>query len=113
MAAHIFMPWIHRVFSNLKRWGGAGVFHDFMVKYLNTYLGEYVFRWNRRRHQTGDLRRHQGDGGIAGKCSKVQRWHSFAQSRMPKLPARAPSAIKIDCRSSIELTTSASSGFGP
>ncbi len=47
MAAHILMPWIHRVFSNLKRWG-MGVFHGFRAKYLNAYLNEYVFRWNRR-----------------------------------------------------------------
>lgn len=47
MAAHILMPWIHRVFSNMKRWG-MGVFHGFRAKYLNTYLNEYVFRWNRR-----------------------------------------------------------------
>ncbi len=48
MAAHILMPWIHRVFSNLKRWG-MGIFHGFRAKYLNAYLNEYVFRWNRRR----------------------------------------------------------------
>ncbi|MTJ80161.1 MAG: IS1595 family transposase [Telmatospirillum sp.] len=48
MAAHVVMPWIHRVFSNLKRWG-LGVFHGFREKYLNAYLGEFVFRWNRRR----------------------------------------------------------------
>lgn len=42
------MPWIHRVFSNLKRWG-LGVFHGFREKYLNAYLNEFVFRWNRRR----------------------------------------------------------------
>ncbi len=47
MAAHVLMPWIHRVFSNLKRWG-MGVFHGFREKYLNAYLNEFVFRWNRR-----------------------------------------------------------------
>ena len=26
MAAHIVLPWIHRLFSNLKRWG-LGVYH--------------------------------------------------------------------------------------
>ena len=25
-----------------------GVFHDFRRKYLNAYLNEFVFRWNRR-----------------------------------------------------------------
>ena len=49
MAAHIIMPSIHRVFSNMKRWA-MGVFHGFRKKYLNAYLNEFVFRWNRRRH---------------------------------------------------------------
>jgi hypothetical protein len=47
MAAHIIMPWIHRVFSNMKRWA-PGVYHGFREKYLNAYLNEYVFHWNRR-----------------------------------------------------------------
>src|SRR6516225_6921361 len=34
MAAHVIMPWIHRVFSNAKRWG-LGVFHGFREKYWN------------------------------------------------------------------------------
>lgn len=49
MAAHILMPWIHRAFANLKRFG-LGVFHGFRGKYLQAYLDEFVFRWNRRRH---------------------------------------------------------------
>jgi len=42
------MPWIHRVFSNLKRWA-LGVCHGFREKYLHAYLNEFVFGWNRRR----------------------------------------------------------------
>lgn len=49
MPAHIFMPWIHRVFSNLKRWT-LGVYHGVRRKYLQAYLNEFVFRWNRRKH---------------------------------------------------------------
>lgn len=48
MPAHVFMPWIHRVFSNLKRWG-LGTYHGFRRRYLQAYLDEYVFRWNRRK----------------------------------------------------------------
>jgi len=47
--AHLLMPWIHRVFSNLKRLA-MGVYHGFRRKYLQAYLDEFVFRWNRRRH---------------------------------------------------------------
>jgi len=48
MPAHVFMPWIHRVFSNLKRWG-LGTFHGFRKHYLQAYLDEFAFRWNRRK----------------------------------------------------------------
>jgi predicted RNA-binding Zn-ribbon protein involved in translation (DUF1610 family)/transposase-like protein len=61
MAAHILMPWIHRVFSNLKRWG-LGVFHGFRKKYLNAYLNEYVFRWNRRHNYRSAFERLVGIG---------------------------------------------------
>jgi predicted RNA-binding Zn-ribbon protein involved in translation (DUF1610 family) len=48
MAAHVLLPWIHRVFSNLKRWA-MGVLHGLRRKHLQRYLDEFVFRWNRRR----------------------------------------------------------------
>lgn len=49
MAAHILLPWIHRAFSNLKRWF-MGTFHGIRKQHLRRYLDEFVFRWNRRRH---------------------------------------------------------------
>ena len=49
MAAHVLLPWIHRVFSNLKRLG-LGVYHGFRRAHIQAYLDEFVFRWNRRRH---------------------------------------------------------------
>ncbi len=61
MAAHIIMPWVHRVFSNLKRWG-LGVFHGFRKKYLNAYLNEYVFRWKRRHSYKSAFNRLVGIG---------------------------------------------------
>jgi hypothetical protein len=48
MAAHVLLPWIHRVFSNLKRWS-MGVLHGLRRKHLQRHLDEFVFRWNRRR----------------------------------------------------------------
>ena len=47
LPAHVFLPWVHRVFANVKRWG-TGVLHGFRKKYLGAYLNEFVFRWNRR-----------------------------------------------------------------
>jgi len=48
MAAHVVLPWTHRLFSNLKRWG-LGVYHGLRRKNLQRYLDEFVFRFNRRR----------------------------------------------------------------
>jgi hypothetical protein len=48
MAAHIALPWIHRLFSNLKRWG-LGVYHGLRKTNLQHYLDEFIFRFNRRR----------------------------------------------------------------
>ena len=49
LPAHISMKWIHRVFSNFKRWG-LGTFNGFRDKHINAYANEFVFRWNCRRH---------------------------------------------------------------
>src|SRR3546814_5774545 len=48
-SAHVVLPWVHRVFSNFKRWT-AGTFHGVRDKHIDIYCNEFVFRWNRRRH---------------------------------------------------------------
>jgi hypothetical protein len=48
MAAHVVLPWVHRVFANAKRWA-LGVYHGLRAKHLQRYLDEFVFRFNRRR----------------------------------------------------------------
>jgi hypothetical protein len=48
MAAHLVLPWTHRVFANLKRWA-LGVYHGLRRRHLQSYLDEFVFRFNRRR----------------------------------------------------------------
>jgi hypothetical protein len=48
MAAHVVLPWVHRIFSNLKVWG-LGVYHGLRRRHLQSYLDEFVFRFNRRR----------------------------------------------------------------
>jgi transposase-like protein len=48
MAAHIILPAIHRVFSNLKTWT-LGVYHGVRRKHLQAYLNEFTFRFNRRK----------------------------------------------------------------
>ncbi len=53
--AHLFMPWIHRVFSLFKTWA-LGVYHGLRPKHLQTYLDEFVFRFNRRRNRHATFR---------------------------------------------------------
>ena len=40
--AHLVLIWIHRVFSNLKRWA-LGTFHGLRRAHLRRYLDEFVF----------------------------------------------------------------------
>jgi len=49
MAGHVVLPWVHRAFSNLKRWL-MGTLHGVRKQHTQSYLDEFVFRWNRRRH---------------------------------------------------------------
>lgn len=46
--AAVILPRIHRAFGNLKTWLG-GTHHGVSKKHLQTYLDEFVFRFNRRR----------------------------------------------------------------
>ena len=61
MAAHIVLPWVHRVFSNLKVWA-LGVYHGLRRKHLQSYLDEFVFRFNRRRTRHAAFRTLLGIG---------------------------------------------------
>ena len=47
MAGHVVLPWSHRAFSLLKRWA-LGTYHGLRRKHVDTYLNEFVFRYNRR-----------------------------------------------------------------
>jgi len=48
-------PHIHRVFSNLKSWL-TGIHHGVDSKYLQSYLDEFVFRFNRRGYPMSSFR---------------------------------------------------------
>ncbi len=61
MAAHIVLPWVHRVFANLKTWA-LGVYHGLRRPHLQTYLDEFVFRFNRRRTRHAAFRTLLGIG---------------------------------------------------
>ena len=61
IAAHVVLPWIHRVFSNLKTWA-LGVYHGLRKKHLQAYLDEFVSRFNRRRTRHAAFRALLGIG---------------------------------------------------
>src|SRR5271167_2452700 len=50
MAGHVVLHWIHRAFSLLKRWS-LGTYHGLRRTHIDTYLNEFVFRYNRRFHR--------------------------------------------------------------
>ena len=47
MAGPVVLPWVHRVFSLMKRWR-LGTYHGVRRNHIDTYLNEFVFRYNRR-----------------------------------------------------------------
>jgi transposase-like protein len=61
MAAHLVLPWAHRLFANLKRWA-LGVYHGLRRKHLQSYLDEFVFRFNRRKTRHAAFRSLLGIG---------------------------------------------------
>ena len=61
MAAHVVLPWTHRVFANLKRWA-LGVYHGLRRNHLQSYLDEFAFRFNRRRTRHAAFRSLLGIG---------------------------------------------------
>jgi ISXO2-like transposase domain/Transposase zinc-ribbon domain len=44
-------PRVHRIFSDLKVWASS-VYHGLRRKHLQSYLDEFVFRFNRRRNRS-------------------------------------------------------------
>ena len=47
MAANIVLPRSHRAFALMQRWA-LGTYHGLRRKHVDTYLNEFVFRYNRR-----------------------------------------------------------------
>jgi len=70
MAGHVALPWIHRIFALMKRWG-LGTYHGLRRKHVDSYLNEFVFRYNRRfyRHVSFEILL-----GIASLRGPVSYW---------------------------------------
>ena len=84
MAGHVALPWIHRVFSLMKRWG-LGTYHGLRRKHLDTYLNEFVFRYNRRfyRHVSFETML-----GLASHLSPATYWNIVGREN-PRRSAHA------------------------
>jgi hypothetical protein len=68
LPAHIYMPWIHRIFANFKRWG-LGTYHGFRDKHIDAYANEFTFRWNRRRRYSVSIDALLGIGQNVGRIT--------------------------------------------
>jgi transposase-like protein len=85
MAGHIVLPWIHRAFSLMKRWS-LGTYHGLRRKHVDTYLNEFVFRYNRRfyRHVSFETLL-----GLAADKEPASYWDLIKRDNPRKGPARS------------------------
>ena len=88
MAANIALPWSHRAFALLKRWG-LGTYHGLRRKHVDTYLDEFVFRYNRRfyRHVSFETML-----GLAANRGPASYWDIVKREnpRKNQIAAKAP-----------------------
>src|SRR5208337_3748481 len=102
MAGRVALPWIHRVFALMKRWG-LGTYHGLRRKHVDSYLNEFVFRYNRRfyRHVSFETllgiasrRRPVGYWDIAGRENPRKGETAVRKTPRPRktLPACAKTA---------------------
>ncbi len=52
-ALDLWLPWVNRVIQNLKAWVN-GTHHGIGAEYAQSYIAEYLYRFN-RRHDPGGL----------------------------------------------------------
>ena len=93
MAGHVVLPWIHRAFSLMKRWS-LGTYHGLRRKHVDTYLNEFVFRYNRRFHRHGSF---EALLGLAARYEPASYWDIVKRDNPRKSAEplrRAPSRRK-------------------
>src|SRR6202521_202858 len=86
MAGHVLLPWIHRVFSLVKRWG-LGTYHGLRRSHVDTYLNEFVFRYNRRFYRHASF---ETILGIAAHHDPVSYWDIIGRAN----PRKGTSALR-------------------
>ena len=94
MAGHVVLPWTHRAFALLKRWA-LGTYHGLRRKHIDSYLNEFVFRYNRRfyRHVSFETLL-----GLAAHHRPTTYWDIVNRDnpRKPTTATRAPSLPHVD-----------------
>ena len=93
MAAHIVLPGIHRVFALVKRWG-LGTYHGLRRKHVETYLNEFVFRYNRRFYRHASF---ETVLGLTAHHAPASYWDIIGRAnprRGTATPRRAPRSRK-------------------
>jgi ISXO2-like transposase domain/Transposase zinc-ribbon domain len=93
MAAHVVLPWIHRVFALMKRWG-LGTYHGLRRKHADTYLNEFVFRYNRRFYRHASF---ETVLGLTARHAPASYWDIIGRANPRKgnaTPRRTPRSRK-------------------
>jgi len=93
MAAHVVLPWIHRVFALMKRWG-LGTYHGLRGKHADTYLNEFVFRYNRRFYRHASF---ETVLGLTARHAPASYWDIIGRANPRKgnaTPRRTPRSRK-------------------
>jgi hypothetical protein len=81
--AHVYLPWVHRMFSLMKRWS-LGTYHGLRRQHVDAYLNEFVFRYNRRRLRRISFERILG---LAAQLPPTTYWDI---TKAPKRPRKKP-----------------------
>jgi transposase-like protein len=92
MAAHVVLPWIHRVFALMKRWG-LGTYHGLRRKHADTYLNEFVFRYNRRFYRHASF---ETVLGLTARHAPASYWDIIGRANPRKgnaTPRRTPRSM--------------------
>lgn len=102
MAAHVVLPWVHRIFSLVKRWG-LGTYHGLRRKHVDTYLNEFVFRYNRRFYRHASF---ETILGLASHHESASYWDIIGRANPRQgIPAlrRAPRRRKqrVECAQTV------------
>jgi hypothetical protein len=80
MAGHVPLKWIHRVFALLKRWS-LGTY--LRRQHIDSYLNEFVFRYNRRFY------RHVSFETVLGDAPRAGSLPSSSGKTLAKLPRQS------------------------